>query len=242
MFRTIALSVLLTFPLSALAQVNGYQDCLQRVRKDPKSGLTDALQWRDLGGGPPALHCVALAYVANGDYRIAAAKIEELAVIVEGSNKAAAGEVMAQAGSVWLRAKEDARAEAAFAKALTWRPKDARIMIDLALAQIGRKNFEQAMINVNRALEQDDLMADAYALKGMLLRRLNNLVEADEATATALALDPAQPQARMEQALSMARGGDREAARNELAAIIRDYPEGDIAETAQRMLQDLEAK
>lgn len=240
MLRTIALLLTCLFPLAAVAEVTGYKDCITGLERDPEQGLTDALQWRDLGGGAAALHCVALGYVATGQHRIAATRIEELAYMIEGGNKQAAGEVMAQAGAVWLQASEDKNAERAFAKALTWRPGDPRIHVDLAHVQASREAFKLALENAETAIGLDDLSADAYALQGMILRRLNRMDEADEATSTALALDPEQPQARMEQALAMARGGDMESARRELTDIVQDHPDGNIAETAQQMLQKLE--
>lgn len=220
--------------------VENYDECLQLIETDPPRGLTEALQWRDLGGGSPARHCVALAHAANGDLRLAAVRLQELADEIEPSSERAAAEVLAQAAAIWLQAREDARAIPAFSRAIALSPDDARLRVDLAHVLAAERRFTEAEAEVAAALRLDDLYADAYALKAMLHREQQQYDAADEALANALAIDPEQPMGRMEQALARARGGDVQGARDDLNDLIAEDPEGNIAETARRYLQQLD--
>jgi predicted Zn-dependent protease len=242
MFRAILLATtLLLAPFSTRA-VETYEGCLQLIEADPPVGLTEALQWRDLGGGSPARHCVALAHAANGDLRLAASRLEELAAEIEPSSEQAAAQVLAQAADVWLQAREDGKAVEAFTRAVVLRPDDARLHLDLAHVLASQDRLDDAETEVAAALRLDDLSADAYALKAMLHRERSQFDAADEALANALAIDPGQPMGRMEQALARARGGDIQGAQDDLNDLIAEDPDGNVAETARRYLQRLEIK
>lgn len=242
MYRAmLLLSAAYLAPFPALS-VETYDGCLQLVEADPPRGLTEALQWRDLGGGSPARHCVALAHAANGDLRLAAGRLEELAVEIEAASQGAAAEVLAQAAAIWLQAREDLRAISTFTRAISLSPEDPQLRLDLAHVLASEGRFQEAEQEVAAALRLDDLSADAYALKAMLHREQRQFNEADEALANALAIDPEQPMGRMEQALARARGGDLQGARDDLNDLIGEDPAGNIAETARRYLEQLDVR
>lgn len=242
MYRAILLAVTIYLFPSVSQAVETYESCLELIEIDPPRGLTEALQWRDLGGGSPARHCVALAHAANGDLRLAAGRLEELATEIEPASQQAAAEVLAQAAAIWLQSREDSRAIPAFSRAIALRPDDARLRIDLAHVLASERRLTEAEAEVAAALRLDDLSSDAYALKAMLHREQQQFDAADEALANALAIDPDQPMARMEQALARARGGDIQGARDDFNDLIAEDPESNIAETARRYLQQLDVR
>ena len=242
MSRAILIALLICLAATPGRAVETYTECLDLVATDPARGLTEAMQWRDLGGGSPSRHCVALALAANGDLRLAAARLEELATEIESANQDAAAEVAAQAASVWLQVREDGRAIATYRRAIALRPNDARLRTDLAHVLAAQRRFDEAEAEIAAALRLDDLAADAFALKAMVHREKNQFDQADEALSTALALDPEHPMARMEQALARARGGDLQGARDDLNDLIAEDPEGNIAETARRYLEQLDVR
>ena len=79
--------------------VKTYQACTEAVNRDPETGMTAALQWRDLGGGRAAEHCVALALAANGNTRLAATRMQDLAEIFDAARPDMAATIMSGAGS-----------------------------------------------------------------------------------------------------------------------------------------------
>lgn len=242
MVRTFILIAAMLLAAIPAAAVEDYDTCVANISADPESALGEALQWRDLGGGPPAKHCVAMALAANGDLKLAALRLEDLSREMEPVSNDLAAEVMAQAAAVWLQARDDLRATDAFARAVNLRPDSARLRVDLAHVLAADDRFDEAEAQVAAALRLDDLLADAYALKAMIHRKREQFGEADEALFNALALDPEQPMARMENALAQARGGDKDAARRALLDLIADYPEGDIAETARTFLEQMDVR
>lgn len=56
-----------------------YQDCLKLARLKPEDGFESAIAWRDMGGGEPAKHCVAVALIALEKYEEAATRLDALA-------------------------------------------------------------------------------------------------------------------------------------------------------------------
>lgn len=242
MVRIFILTAAMLLAAMPAGAVEDYDTCVANITTDPERALTEALQWRDLGGGPPALHCVALALAANGDLKLAALRLEDLSREMEPVSNDLAAEVMAQAAAVWLQARDDERATSAFARAVNLRPDSARLRVDLAHVLAADNRFDEAEAQVATALRLDDLLADAYALKAMIHRERGQFDAADEALSNALALDPEQPMARMENALAQARGGDMDGARRDLLDLIADYPDGDIAETARTFLEQMDVR
>ncbi|WP_416897213.1 MAG: hypothetical protein ACMVY4_17230 [Minwuia sp.] len=239
MLRTIIVGVAIALPVPALA-VSDYRACLGMVETQPELALDQALQWRDLGGGEPARHCAALAYAANGELAAAAIQLDELARDIEAQNPRAAAGIMGQSAAIWVAARKDRLAAEAYAQAIRWERNDARLRLDLAHVLASQKKYKPALREIDFAIELNDLLADAYALKAMVLRRMDRQDESDDALALALALDPEQPQARMEMALAQARGGDKDGARRDLIDIINENPDTDIAENARLYLEELE--
>ena len=56
-----------------------YEACIALAMQDPDSAFERALAWRDLGGGAPARHCVAVALYSLGHFGDAAMGREDLA-------------------------------------------------------------------------------------------------------------------------------------------------------------------
>ena len=243
MIRTITFASCLLAAGSALAQeVGSYPRCLDAIEQDADKGLQAALHWRDLGGGTPARHCAAIAYAATGQPRIAAAQLQALAEDLAENDTRAAADVMGQAASMWTLGNEDDKAMTALNQAIAWQPEKPGLYLDRALLLASEDRFGPAEQSATKAIQLDELMVDAYAVRAMIRRQDGDLAGAEEDTATALALNPQHPHALMEQARSRARGGDMDGARADLTNLIARNPEAPYAETARRLLEELELK
>ncbi|MDF1736143.1 MAG: hypothetical protein P1U37_12710 [Minwuia sp.] len=230
---------------AALAQaliptVKTYQACTEAVDRDPETGMTAALQWRDLGGGRAAEHCVALALAANGNTRLAAARMQDLAEAFGVARPDMAATIMSQAAALWVLAREDARALTALDRALEWQGSDALLHLDRAHVLAGLERFDEARKAADMALSIDDLSAEAYALRAMINRRTGRTAAAETDIVTALALQPDQPQALVERARSRANAGDIRGAREDLLSVIAQDDEAAVAEDARRLLEQLD--
>lgn len=56
-----------------------YQTCIRRIYSNPAYGRQMALRWVSDGGGDPAMHCAAVAELANDLPRVAGARLAHLA-------------------------------------------------------------------------------------------------------------------------------------------------------------------
>lgn len=244
MIRTIAFAIALltALPVAAQQQVGSYLQCMEAIRTNAEKGLEAALQWRDMGGGTPARHCAAIGYAATGQQKVAAAQLQTLAEDLSEENKKAAAEVMSQAAAMWTLGKEDRKALLALNQAIAWRPKNPGNYLDRALLFASQKKYGKAEQSATQAIELDDLMVEAYAVRAMIRREAGDFPGSEEDTATALALDPKDPHALMERARSRARGGDMDGARADLTDLIARDPEAAYAESARRVLEELELK
>lgn len=237
------LALCLFLPAEAKAQdAARYDECLRKVEQAPEEGLTEALQWRDLGGGAPARHCVAMGLAATGHEDMAAARLEELAAEVGSHDRVIAADLMAQGAALWSITGQDPRALAALDKAIGWNGDKATLHLDRAHVLSGMERFREADEAVTRALELDDLSAEAYALRGMIRRELNQRDSAEDDIAMALALDPEQPYALIQRALQRAAAGDRQGARDDANAVIAQDPDAPVAENARRVLEAMDVR
>ncbi|MDF1720320.1 MAG: hypothetical protein P1U65_06585 [Minwuia sp.] len=225
---------------AAVPEVETYAECLDAVERDPREGLTAALQWRDLGGGTSAEHCAALALSATGSRRLAAVRMQELAERFGVGSPDMAAEIMGQAGALWVLAREDELALKALDRALVWRGNSSLLHLDRAHVLAGLGRFREARDAVGVVLSIDELSAAAYALRAMINRREGDREGADSDIANALALEPDQPHALIERARAQAASGDLDGARADLLAVINQDAEAPEAEDARRLLEELD--
>lgn len=230
---------------AALAQaliptVKTYQACTEAVDRDPEKGMTAALQWRDLGGGRAAEHCVALALAANGNTRLAATRMQDLAEVFGIARPDMAATIMSQAAALWVLAREDVRALTALDRALEWQGNSAALHLDRAHVLAGLKRFDEARLATDMVLSIDDLSAEAYALRAMINRQTGQAAAAETDIVNALALQPDQQQALVERARSRAGAGDIRGAREDLLSVIAQDEEAAVAEDARRLLEQLD--
>ena len=92
--------------LADLPSTDAYRACIIQTQENPEAGFEAAIAWRDEGGGPPALHCVALALFGLGQMEEAADRLEELATEIPDASNAERASILGQAGSVWLRLRK----------------------------------------------------------------------------------------------------------------------------------------
>lgn len=225
---------------AAVPRVDTYADCLAAVERDPHSGLTAALQWRDLGGGASARHCANLALSATGNGRLAAVRMQELAEAFGVASPHIAAETLAQAAALWVLEREDELALKALDRALVWRGGNSQLHLDRAHVLAGLRRFDDARNAIAVVLSINELSAEAYALRAMINRHEGNRAGADSDIANALALEPDQPHALIERARAQAAAGDLYGARADLLAVINRDAEAPEAEDARRLLEELD--
>jgi len=81
-----------------------YQDCVSLIDADMEIGRIAAQQWAAEGGGAIAQHCLALADLAAGFPKLAAARFQEIAGRSDAGDAGIRAKILAQAANAWLEA------------------------------------------------------------------------------------------------------------------------------------------
>ena len=76
-----------------------YQDCIERVFENIREGRAHAERWAVEGGGPAAVHCLAIADLAAGFPKIAAVRLFELAERPDASDEGVRAKLYAEAAA-----------------------------------------------------------------------------------------------------------------------------------------------
>ncbi len=217
-----------------------YDRCLAMLDTDPAGAHAFADAWFATGGGEGAVHCRALADVAQGDADVGAEALDKLA----GSSKAPAAAraaVYGQAGQAWLMARDPDRAVASATLALTLTPDDPDLLIDRSIAAANLERYQDALDDLTRALDLDPRRPDALVFRSATWRHLNQPDLARDDIDRAIAQDPDNPDALLERGILRQRRGEREGARQDWERAIQLAPDTATADLAQQNLQLLEA-
>lgn len=212
-----------------------YSDCMAQAREDPEAGLERAFGWRDLGGGDPARHCIAIALIGLKRYEDAARRLEALAQEISAENEGLRPAILAQAAQVWHLADQLERALAVQDAAVNLAPEDGELRIERAitLATLGR--FWDAVDDLNRAFDLTPDRPEILALRASAYRHLEVLDLARDDIERALALAPDDPNALLERGMLRRLAGDPAAARNDwlrVIALAEGQPQADAARAA----------
>ena len=223
-----------------IAEGAEYDRCLSMLNTDPVGAYAFADAWFATGGGEGAIHCKALADVAQGDVDAGAEAMDKLA----GSSKAPAAAraaVYGQAGQAWLMARDPGRAMASATLALSLTPDDPDLLIDRSLASANLDRYQDALDDLTRALDLDPRRPDALVFRSAAWRHLNQPDLAQDDVDRALDQDPDNPDALLERGILRQRRGERDGAREDWERAVQLAPDTATADLAQQNLQLLEA-
>ena len=243
--RPLSTLLLLATALPAVAQVDHareYRACLVLVHRDAIQASEAATAWAKRGGGAAANHCAALALVERGHYDVAAERLERVAGALPRDSRISPAELLAQAANVWLLAGKLEQAAKAIDIAAGLAPEDAPILIDQARIRAEGGDYRGALSALDRALALAPMDGDAHAFRAGALRRLDRAGDALEAAGQAVALDPANPSARLERGLARLALGDVEGARLDLAETVRGFDGTPAAEAARAALAEIDKR
>lgn len=254
---------LFLIPAAVLAQdvseTSRYDACMQMAHDDPAEALNVALLWQEDMGGAPARHCEAVSLFNIAEYGEAGARFELIAKdirigrgmpVVDGK-KSAADSVMfasmlSQAAQAWLMADELDRAHDAASRALSVVKKGSAVHIEILLdrAQIlaADEDYDLALEDINAALIYDAQNLVALLFQAAAKRAIGNYVDAKNSIDRAYAIDPKNPSVLLERSNIAFMLGDKDAARQDLLIIVRDYPDSHAAPSARMNLERMALK
>ena len=243
-----ACNVLLLIPALAFAatagglpeESNRYEDCIAATEQDPEQAFEDALAWRDLGGGGPAEHCVAMALLALGYAEEAAVRLDSLARKPESGTQEQRSELLLQAGDAWLLARRGRVAEETFSAALMLTPREAQVWTARARARAMLEEWEPALDDLNAAITFDGNSPEIYTLRSAVHKALGRETLARQDIETALRFDPNFPDALAERGMMRFNEGDESGAREDWIKVLNAAPESAAADVARLGIERME--
>lgn len=228
---------------SEAAEARRYQACIQRTKSDPETAVEEALSWRDMGGGFPARHCLALAEAALGARQSAALRLEELAQDMQAEGRTAmAASALSQAGNMWLLAGKPRLGEAALARARRLQPENIAVLLDHARMLAALHRYEDAAATLDILLRLDPSRVDALVFRAAARRHLGRLNMAMEDAELALALRPGMAGALLERGYLHRLAGRDDAARRDWLDLLNRNPYGPPADAAREALAAMDVK
>jgi len=223
-----------------------YQECVRRVKADPKQAAADADNWRINGGGLHARQCLGLAYVAQGQWAAATIAFEQAAREAQSQRDGRAATLWAQAGNAALAGDDPAKARADLSAAIelpgAMSPQmRGEAYLDRARAAVALSDVASARADINEALKLVPEDGLAWLLSATLARRMNDVPRAAADIEQALRLAPDDASVALEAGNIAALQGAGEAARTAWRQAAAADPDGPVGEAARAALANAPA-
>lgn len=167
-----------------------HQECVRLLTENLEIGRIAAQQWVTEGGGAPAQHCLAIADLAAGFPRLAAARLSDLSDRPDAGDGADRARLAAQAALAWLDAAEPSLASEAIAKARAFAPDLAELEIVAAKVHASASRWQAAADAVTAAEKAGLVTSETYVIRARAHRALGRNVDAAEDVVKALNIDP----------------------------------------------------
>lgn len=228
--------------LSELPEGQNYRICTQIAQETPEAGFEAAITWRDEGGGPPALHCVALALFGLGQVDEAAKRLEELALGMPDASDRERAAIFSQAGNAWLSLRQLERADADFKKALELDRENPEHWIDQGIVHAETGALWEAVDSFSEALVRAPGHIDALLFRATAYRVLGVPDLARDDVDKVLSVVPMQPSALLELGVLHAEAGELDDARAVWLQVIEAAPDSPAAEAARQGLEKIDVR
>lgn len=222
-------------------QEDTYRRCLIVAETAPTAGIDMALRWRNLSGGDPAQHCMAVAMMMAGDSEAAAPVFEALAKSSSATAPVRAG-LHRQAAQAWMENTDYDRALEALQQARALSEGDASLFLDLAVVHAALDDYWAAIDDLNEALDIDAEFATALVLRGSAYRVLDLKELAEDDLTRALSSEPNNIDALLELGLLARDAGDKAVARQYWVQVLEIAPNSPTADAVRRHLEQMDVQ
>jgi Flp pilus assembly protein TadD len=223
-----------------IAEGDQYDKCMTMLADDPEGAEAIASSMQAAGAGDAAIHCQALATIADGEPEDGAKMLENLAHAgkAEGLTRVV---LLSQAAEARLMVDQAEPALKDTSEALDISPDDPDLLISRANAYDALGRSSEAMDDLNQALVLDAARGDALVLRASIWRRMDKLTEARADIDRAVTMDPEDAEALLERGILRQRTGDRAGARQDWTHAQEVDPNSEAAELAAQNLTLLDS-
>ena len=166
-----------------------YQACIAGIDQDPEEGRAAALRWITDGGGNAAMHCAALADLANDLPRVAARRLFAIGEETR-DDPTLAARVYAQSAQAWLAGGEPDKAVASLERAYDLMPDALELHLMAAPVFAGAERWAETKRVLDLAEGHASLNDNALILRAKARQQLDDLDGAARDTQRALNQNP----------------------------------------------------
>lgn len=212
------------------AEARRYVACLDSAKNSPAVALQSAESWKNSGGGPPALHCSAIALFEMKRYQEAALRFESLADATPKRDVKMGA--LEQASQAWFLAGRPDMAEKQLDTALALRPGDPDLLTDRGIFRANLGRLPEAIGDWTEALKKAPDRDDVLALRATALRKTNQPDAARADADRAVAINPKNVDALLERGTLRQMAGDTGGAMEDWNAVKSLAPDSNAAQTA----------
>ncbi len=171
-----------------------FNSCVSLIPSDVATAQAHAEKWRQENGGLPALHCLALAFVAQDRFGPAVTTFEQAAKMALLNRDGRAAFFYVQAGNAAVAGDDPSRARGLFDAALALPTLSAaqqgEAHLDRARADVVLNDLPGARVDLDAALKLVPADPMGWLLSATLARRMGDLKRAEADIATAMAKAP----------------------------------------------------
>ena len=164
-------------------EADRYRLCLDAAASAPAATIAEATRWLGAGGGVPARHCLALAYLADRQYSPATQTLDAAARAAEAAHDPHVAELWGQAGNAALLGGKPADANRYFTTGIAAAARDpagrAQLSIDRARALVALNRLDEAGADLDAATRLAPDVALGWLLRATLARRQGDLKTAE---------------------------------------------------------------
>lgn len=121
-------------------------------------------------------------------------------------------------------------------------PWNVDLLIDRAQSRAGQRNYNGAIEDLNKAIENGSRPADAFVFRAAAYRLLDKLELALADIERALAFRPDHPDGLLERGILRRMRNNDDGARQDWLNIIRLAPKSTAADVARRQLESMDVK
>ncbi|MEO1252586.1 MAG: hypothetical protein AAFW81_09595 [Pseudomonadota bacterium] len=189
MIKLALLSLFSTFTLAPEDASERYVDCLLLIENDLETGRRAAQIWTQEGGGADAQHCLAMADIAAGFPKLAAARLEMIAQRKDAGDDFVRARLLAQAAEAWLAGDKADFAEEAIAAALEHSPGAGELHLTAALVYAAKEAWPQVIENADTAEEAGFFSVDVYVARGRAKLAIGDTEAAAQDVVAALSIN-----------------------------------------------------
>lgn len=229
-------------PARSAAERERYQNCALQARTSPEKAIEVANAWRLAGGGIPARHCLALAYLGQEKYAAAALALEQAARAAETAGDPSVADLWGQAGNAALLGNDAAKAVTYFSTAIVAAAREGEkrgeLLVDRARANVELNKMAEARADLDTAVTLIPDRPTAWLLRATLKRRTGDAAGAAADIAEAARRAPDDPDVQLEQGNIAAAQGNITAARTHWQAVVQADPASPAGQAAAKALKD----